>query len=441
MRRSSSEVGRSVAEMARELFAAQGSLRLPVPAYGGRSLPNITRSVVDAVGASVEGGPPLVPPLARELDPFHGGTAEGPVVVVLVDALGWSAFAPPINAEPAHPSLPWADRARPITTVFPTTTTAALTSLSTGTPPSRHGLGGYRQYLPKFGLVADLIRMTPLGIGIPESLVGPHWTPSLVSGVPSIFRRGVRGIALTREKFSGTGFTRLLYDGAEFVPYVTASDLAHQLAHLIDRPRAPSVIYAYWDELDTVQHRRGPLRDLIRLEIQQLARLIEFVRDHIGSRRRASTSLIITGDHGQVPATIAARIRLEREPEIMALLSRPPAGDRRSGFFSAVPGQVVALQKALARRLPPGSRVISMGAALKGGLFGPPPYHPEIRERLGDLLVLVPSPVGLTYLPPGIAPPSRYSVGAHGGLEADELLVPLIAGTLAEMGNSGAAAH
>jgi len=362
-------------------------------------------------------------------------------VVLLVDALGWGPFGGKGGRTGPPGPVPWQERARPTTTVFPTTTTAALTSLSTGTPPGRHGLGGYRQYLPRFGFVADLIRMSPLGLNAPESLVGPTWTPSLVSGAPSIFRRGVPGVALSRDRFAGTGFTRLLYDGAEYVPYGTASDMAHLLAQLLDRPRPPPVIYAYWDELDTVQHRRGPLPDLIRLEVDQLARLIDFVRDHVGTRRRARTTLIITGDHGQVPATLAARIPIERDPEIMALLSRPPAGDRRSGFFSATPGRLPALERVLRDRLPAGSRVISMTTALKGGLFGPPPFHPEIRDRLGDLLVLVPSPAGLTYLPPGGAPSTRYSLGAHGGLEADELVVPLISGRLTDMASPAASSH
>jgi len=55
-----------------------------------------------------------------------------------------------------------------------------------------------------------------------------------------------------------------------------------------------------------------------------------------------------------------------------------------------------------------------------------------VAERLGDLLVLVPSPAGLTYLPPG-ASPGRHLEGAHGGLEHDELAVPLIAGRLSDL--------
>jgi hypothetical protein len=71
------------------------------------------------------------------------------------------------------------------------------------------------------------------------------------------------------------------------------------------------------------------------------------------------------------------------------------------------------------------------------GLFGPPPFHPEIEARTGDLLVLVPSPYGLTYLPPGAAPPTRHLFGAHGGLEAEEMTVPRVVLPFDALGASG----
>ncbi|MCI4354848.1 MAG: hypothetical protein L3K06_05730 [Thermoplasmata archaeon] len=150
------------------------------------------------------------------------------------------------------------------------------------------------------------------------------------------------------------------------------------------------------------------------------------------SRRSRRITLVVTGDHGQVPATVEARVAIEENPRIMAELARPLAGDRRAGFLMARPGRVPQLRAALDRVLPRGSKIVPMDDAVSAGLFGPPPYHPELSQRLGDLLVLVPSPAGLTYLPPGAAPISRHLFGAHGGLEPAELVVPLVSGPLSE---------
>jgi len=422
----------AVDEAVRRLLAPVGPAGLPVPAYSGRSLPNITRSAVDATGAEVGDDPPLSPPLEAGLDPFAGRRAEGPVVIFLVDGFGWfpfHAWASPGNGPLAER---WARLAHPITTIFPTTTTSALTSLSTATPPGRNGVVGYRQFLPSFGVVADLLKMTPVGIAPPDSLIGPEWTPSIISGAPTVFRRGVKGTALSRDKFKGSGFTRLLYDGATYVSYVTASDLAHQLTSLLGRTDPPSLLFAYWDELDTVHHVRGPHGSLFEFEAERLALLVRHVARGLEPSRARQTTLLVTGDHGLVPTDGAAQLRVDRVPEIVREMGRPLAGDRRAGYFAAQPGRAPALRAALEERLPKGSRVVAVEEAVRAGLFGPPPHHPEILARIGDLIAFVPAPHGLTYFPPGAVPPSRDLLGAHGGLAPEELIVPLVAGSLSE---------
>src|SRR5262249_34210625 len=50
----------------------------------------------------------------------------------------------------------------PITSVFPTTTVAALGSVNSGVAPTGHGLMGYTVFLPEFDMVAEMIRWGPL---------------------------------------------------------------------------------------------------------------------------------------------------------------------------------------------------------------------------------------------------------------------------------------
>jgi hypothetical protein len=421
---------------AASLLVPHSELGVPVPAYGGRSLPNVASSAVRALGVEVSGAPELLPALANDLDPFRGRRAEGPIVVLLVDGLGWGGPAG-LGADPHDVPIGWRERMRPITTVFPTTTTVALTSLSTAEPASRHGVVGHRLFLPSFGSVVELLRMSPIGVAAPDALAGPDWTPAVVSGVPTVFRRGVPGEALTRERFAPQGFTRLVYDGAGFTGYNTAADFAHLLRELLRRPSPPPLIFAYWDELDAVQHLRGPRAEFAGFEAGQVARILAAaVRDLDPSRARGTT-VLLTSDHGQVTTNRASEVAIDREPTILPHLAHPPTGDRRAGFFAARPGHADALAGALEDRLPPGHRILPMDRAIDAGLFGPPPFHPELAARLGDLLVLVPSPAGITYRVPGSPPHARYLAGAHGGLDPAELLVPLVVGSLAELGAAG----
>ncbi|MGP8075979.1 MAG: alkaline phosphatase family protein [Thermoplasmata archaeon] len=414
-------------------MAPDPRLGVPVPSYQGRSLGNLASSVWAALASSKRREAPPLPPLAAPFDPFHGRRPEGPVVVLLLDGLGWLALLGSADRFPDGPAARWVRLGRPITSVFPTTTTVALTSLSTGAAPAQHGVVGHRVYLPHFGTVVELLRMSPLGVGPAESLVGPQWSPSMLSAVPSIYRRGLPTVALSRDRFEGTGFTRLIYDGATYAPYATGSDLALSLAEILSRPEPPSLTVAYRDDLDVVQHQRGTRPELVDLELDRVHALLSFVARHLEPELARRTRVVITGDHGQVPMEASAQLVVDRDPTLLGHLSRPPSGDRRAAFFAARPGHLAFLREGLEARLPPGGHLIEMPMAVEAGLFGPPPFHPEITERLGDLLFLLPSPGGVSYTVPGARTRPHRMIAAHGGLEPPELLIPLVSGTLDEI--------
>jgi type I phosphodiesterase/nucleotide pyrophosphatase len=431
--RSERSADRELAGEEKELLTPHPRIGVPVPAYRGRSLGNLPSSVWAALATSQVSEPPPLPPLETTFDPFHGRRPDGPVVILLLDGLGWLALRGSASRVPGGPAARWLRHGRAITSVFPTTTTVALTSLSTGAAPAQHGVLGHRVYLPHFGTVVELLRMSPLGVGPAESLVGPEWSPSMVSAVPSIYRRGVPAVALSRDRFEGTGFTRLIYDGATYAPYATGSDLALTLSEVLSRPDPPPLLMAYRDDLDVVQHQRGTRPELVDLEIERVDSLLSFVARHLDRDLVRRTKVIVTGDHGQVPMAAEEQLVVDREPAILLHLSRPPSGDRRSAFFTARPGHLAPLREELEGRLAPGGHLIDMPVATEAGLFGPPPFHPEIIERLGDLLLLSPSPGGVSYTAPGVRSRPHRMIAAHGGLEPEELLVPLVSGTLEEL--------
>ena len=66
--------------------------------------------------------------------------ASRQVVLFILDGLGWHQFMERISGLPTLSQF----TGGPITTVAPSTTAAALTSITTGVPPGEHGLVGYR---------------------------------------------------------------------------------------------------------------------------------------------------------------------------------------------------------------------------------------------------------------------------------------------------------
>lgn len=418
------------------LLTPDHRLEVPIPSYAGRSLGNLSASVWSALAPGRGQEAPPLPPLSAGLDPFRGRRPNGPVVLLLLDGLGWRALRRSADGNHEGTAARWVPKARPLTSVFPTTTTVALTSLSTGAAPGQHGVLGHRLYVPRLGTVVELLRMSPLGVGPSESLVGPDWSPSILSAVPSIYRRGIGAAALSRDRFEGTGFTRLIYDGASYVGYSNGSDLALSLVETLSKPEPPPLVLAYRDDLDVVQHTRGTRPELVDLELDRVESLLTFTARHLDPSLAQRTMVLVTGDHGQVPLAADRQLSVDREPSLISHLARPPAGDRRAAYFAARPGHLAALREELEAKMPPGGHLIDVPAAIERGLFGPAPFHPEISERIGDLILLLPSPGGVSYSVPGARPRPHRMIAAHGGLEPEELLIPLVSGTLAEFAHS-----
>ncbi|MCI4323461.1 MAG: alkaline phosphatase family protein [Thermoplasmata archaeon] len=414
---------------------AQGVMgRFVAPQYRGRCLSNVSTSLARAVATnSPESWDERMIPLDPTTDPLAGRRAEGTVILLLVDGLGWRAFRRAVEAPRAGRLLPWAERARPITSVFPSTTTCALTSLSTGLAPAQHGIVGHRMYLPRWGVMADMLRMSPSALPGRDLLFTPEFNVTELSGVPTLFQRGLSAAVVSREAFAGSGFTRLLYAGAEYVPYATASGLSHVLGDLLNRPNPPPAVFVYWDELDTSHHIHGPEASLFELELERIQGLLRAVVRRINPERAKGTQLWITGDHGQVSLRPEANVALEQHPDILHDLTGPAGGDRRAAFLTTRPGRAPNVAMHLRELLPGESVVKTMEAARSEGLFGPGPPHPELSERTGDLLALPASPGGISYESPGRVVRHRLLAGAHGGLEREELWIPLVAGRLSDL--------
>ena len=98
-----------------------------LPAYGGACIDGLVRALLERRS----GAPPWLPLPAVD---------ARQIVLLILDGLGWEQLSARAHLAPTLCSMVGG----PITTVAPSTTATALTSLTTGEPPARHGVVGYR---------------------------------------------------------------------------------------------------------------------------------------------------------------------------------------------------------------------------------------------------------------------------------------------------------
>ena len=290
-----------------------------------------------------------------------------------------------------------------ITTVAPSTTATALSSLSLGAPPGEHGVVGYR--INVRGDVLNILRwQTPSG---DARQVIP---PDRIQARPAF--GGHRVPVVTRADFAGTGFTSAHLNDVRFVGYRVTSTLVTEVRHLV--AAGERFVYAYYDGIDKVAHEYG-LGEHYDAELASVDRL---VADIAGTLPRGAV-LVITSDHGQVHVGDAIVPIDDTVMSACELLS----GEGRFRWLHARAGAADDL--ADAAREAHGGRA---WVRTREEVFAEEWFGPKVSEaaaaRMGDVVIAAADPVA--FEDPADTGPYRL-VARHGSLTAAEMRVPLLA--------------
>jgi predicted AlkP superfamily pyrophosphatase or phosphodiesterase len=404
-----------------------------VPHYDGLSIANLPAAIAALFGEDLPGALPALP---RDLwAEWMPGLRR--VVLVVLDALGYRMLQRmwAIGAGQAFSDLAEAGRLVPITSVFPSTTDAALVSLSTGRPPAEHGWLAYTMYMRELGVAANAILLCPVWTRKTDELLDWGLDPAALIPVPSLAEHltsmGISTGAVFYSAFRGTGFSAMLYRGvAEQRGHILSSDLWVQLRHLMAETRGSrAFITAYWSGLDTLAHAYGPDTDLWEAEFHTVSHLLsqQFLAS-LSAIDRQGTLLLVTADHGQIYVPPEQIVTAAHDAELSQHLLVPVMGESRAAFVYPRPGRAGAVRDYLEAAFPDWFVVRDSVETLESGLLGKP-ISDETYARAGELMVLPRGNRALQQTEPRVP-----LLGRHGGLTPEEMLVPLIGARLEALG-------
>jgi len=408
-----------------------------LPDYDGHGLANVPGSVLAALGARDERD---IAPL-RDLDAaLTDGVRQ--VVVVLADGLGLGQ----LERLCAHGDLPYIAslvaraRTRPgrsspdgvqlleATSVFPSTTAAAITTLNTARTPQEHGNIAYYCWLEEFGQVTQMLRWGPATARRGSWFDDPRLDPARYRRVTSIHarlrERGARSYVIEPEAFRNEAMTRMHAAEAEYLGYVLPSSMGVRLRQLLDqRPWGSDLayVYAYWAGIDTAGHLHGPRSPEHASEAALLDRDLERA---LGSRSAGDTLVLLTSDHGHAEVDPAKLIDLVGDAELRSLLRAPIAGEPRLAFLHTE--RAAEVRAHLERRWPGAFTLLDREECLAAGLFGRGDTS-VARRRIGDVVAMVSGDRAAEIVRVEGAAGVAHHRGAHGGLSADEMRIPILA--------------
>jgi hypothetical protein len=318
------------------------------------------------------------------------------VVLLVIDGLGWELIETHRASVPTIASMDGG----PITTVAPSTTTAALTSLTTGLSPAEHGIVGYRMYVG--GAVMNVLRWSTPAPGKPPD-------PSDLQ--PRLAFNGESVPAVTRAEFSSTGFTSVHLRGARFIGCHGVSSIAVHCRRLVEE--GERFVYAYYGYADIVFHMNGLDDEFLVAELAFVDRLAGDVLEVLPS----DCALVVTADHGHVQFE-----RWIEVPELEPML-HTQSGEARFRYLHARPGAAAELLAAATERYGDRAWVLSREQLVDERWLGPRPSR-DVGGRLGDVVIAAREPVG--FVDPANPGETRLLSG-HGSLTPSEMLVPLVA--------------
>ncbi len=404
------------------------------PAYDGLSIANLSATLLALLVGRATDPDGLAAPLWPPLWERWQGRVER-VVLVVLDALGYQALRTALDTEPslAFRRVAQAGVLAPLTSVFPSTTAAATTSLFTGAPPAQHGILGYELYLREFGRVVDMIHLRGRGARKARLELDSDAFVPVPSLAQRLAARGLPTFALAPRGILDSGLSRLHYRGAQRLGFVGSADMWVGIRHLLlARAGQPALVTIYWPGLDRVGHAYGPDTEMHAAELRNLAySLGRELLDGLPAGARRRTLLVITADHGQIRTPPQDSVDLAGHPALARRLLMGPTGEARAAYLFAREGEQDAALAYVRETLSDRFAAWESEAALATGLFGPGPAMPEARARLGDI-VLVGRESHSLYAA-DVHPVPAEQPGQHGGLSPDEMLVPWLAAHLEDV--------
>ncbi len=378
------------------------------PDYGKNGLFGLAGSIRDFL----DGKPWILPGTA---DGLSGQGAPQCLVFLLVDGLG-DIF---LQRHGAGSAL-LAHRMRRLTSVFPSTTACAVTTMLTGLAPAAHGLTGWFIHDRRFG---GVLAPLPMKMRAGDEIQDDGSLPERLFPYDNLFMARYRpSVQVAPRHTAFSPFSRRHGRGAGMIPYNGLDDLVEAIeTACASFGSNGGYVYAYYPFFDTCSHDYGceseEAIDEFRHVDEAFQRLLERLDAH-------KVDIVVSADHGFVDSPGELHLDLNTMPEMLSLLTSPLFGERRAAFCRVRHGAETDFERLAGESLSGKGVCVRSSVLLEAGLFGPGPLHPSIHERIGDYALLMEPGWTVYDTLPGEHPPPM--IGVHGGLTPQEMWVPLI---------------
>ncbi len=381
-------------------------LLMILPNYEGGSIVNLMSSIGNAFGAKIKYKPLKLLPPEKLKDSKN-------IVLLVIDGLGFHYLKNKKN------SFLKKNAVGKMTSVFPATTGAAITTFLTGDAPQQHGVTGWHIYLNELGMVVKILPFTTRAgeIPIPEKIKIKH----ILNEKGFSERINTNSFVIQPNKIKDSAFTKALTKKAKRIGFNNLKGMFTDIKKTIDSNTKRKYIYAYWPEFDSLAHDFGVNAKKTDEHFEKMDSEIKKFAEKI---KNTNTTLIITSDHGFINTPIKRRIELNNHPDLKECLTLPLCGEGRVVYCYVKPLKARQFEKYVKTRLMDYCHLYKSRDLIQKNYFGLYKPNPELFNRTGDYTLIMKE----NYILKDeiLNEKKEHLIGNHAGITKEEMYVPLI---------------
>jgi hypothetical protein len=353
------------------------------------------------------------------------------VVIVVADSVGVGQFQKSSYLADIYRKL----NGFQLSSVFPTITSTALSSIHLAATPGVHGIFGHKIFFKELGAVVDTLKMSTLSFGARDALVRVGIDVRALTYCASPYdlveQQGIQHVELLEDEIAGTGLSNMIYKKQVAHGFNNLIDAFSTARRVLEEDNGRKVILnVYTGILDSLSHKYGPYSEEYAIGIRfledNIRRLIQSLKDNVAAR----TTFVFLSDHGQDPIDAKLEIIFSKdEIEGLGKFLRAPVG--KSGrvlHFYSRKNTHDELMRALHDKIGEHGYLVTFEEAVRN-LVGRT-VNPEMsRLRLGDILVVLKTGVNVEIKREEPRNEwERQFCGSHGSTTLNEITVPFVSG-------------
>lgn len=236
------------------------------------------------------------------------------VIVMLFDGMGTSVIKEHLNEDDFLRRHLLTD----ISSVYPSTTVAAVTAIESGSSPAETGWIGWDLYFEEIGKNVAAFKNTLQSNGEPAA---EYNVPFKYIPYKRIFQR-IEEVRGRKTAFYVSVFSKYRSKSVRHIC---------KTVRRISKKRKQKYIYTYWNQPDNIMHIYGVHSKEAKNEVQTINRETENL-----CKKLKNSLVIITADHGQLDCT---NEYLEDYPVLTNMLKIPPSVEPRALSFFVKDGK------------------------------------------------------------------------------------------------------